>query len=247
MPNIGGPTELRRRLLVSVVQSVKLYGAPIWATLLEYSKKARGELLKVQRQAALQSICGYRTISYDATNILVSAPPIDLITIERKKLFLIQRGLIRKIEKAKEETTAKWMQRVENATKGEWTRTLIRDVRSWVTRRHGSMNIHLTQILSGHGYFSYYTHRIGKKEATNCRHYPSMLDNARHTLVECSAWTAERDEMEAAIGPLDLNNLAEKMLSSIQAWQAVSTFAKRVMIQKEALERAQQLEEGNVS
>lgn len=38
MPNLGGPKEQRRRLLVSVVHSVLLYGSPIWADTLTYSK-----------------------------------------------------------------------------------------------------------------------------------------------------------------------------------------------------------------
>jgi len=63
--------------------------------------------------------------------------------------------------------------------------------------------------------------------------------------VECRAWAAEREEMEAIISPLDLDTLVEKMVSSIQTWEAVSTFIKRIMTQKEALERTQQLEERN--
>lgn len=230
MPNIGGPTEPRRRLLVSVVQSVMLYGAPIWATSLEYSKASRGELLKVQRQAALRSICGYRTISYDATYILASTPPIDLIAMERRKLFQIRRGLTRKtVQEARDDTMVKWLQRIEDAKKGEWTRTLIRDVRGWVTRRHGSMDFHLTQVLSGHGCFSYYTHGIGKKADPTCRHCPSTPDDAHHTLVECRAWTTEREELEAEIGQLDVGTLIGKMLSNTQAWEAVSVYAKRTM------------------
>ncbi|CAI6369868.1 unnamed protein product [Macrosiphum euphorbiae] len=225
-----------------------LYGAPIWATSLEYSKVIRRELLKVQRQAALRSICGYRTISYDATYILASTPPIDLIAMERRKLFQIRRGLTRKtVQEAKGDTMVEWLQRTEDAKKGEWTRTLIHDVRGWVMRKHGSMDFHLTQVLSGHGCFSYYTHRIGKKEEPNCRHCPSTLDNAHHTLVECRAWAAEREELEAEIGQLDIGTLIGKMLSNTQAWEAVSAFAKRTMKQKEALERAQQLEERNMT
>jgi len=244
MPNIGEPTEPRRRLLVSVVQSVMLYGAPIWATSLEYSKASRGELLKVQRQAALRNICGYRTISYNATYILASTPPIDFIAMERRKLFQIRRGLTRKtVQEVKDDTMVEWLQRMEDAKKGEWTRTLIQDERGWVMRRHGSMDFHLTQVLSGHGCFSYYTHGIGKKVDPNCRHCPSILDDAHHTLVECRAGTAEREELEAEIGPLDVGTLIGKMLSNTQVWEAVSAYAKRTMRQKEALERAQQLEE----
>jgi len=63
MPNIGGPKEPRRKLLVSVVQSVILYGAPVWGPSLEYSKKLSDQLLRVQCRVALRCICAYRTTS----------------------------------------------------------------------------------------------------------------------------------------------------------------------------------------
>lgn len=63
--------------------------------------------------------------------------------------------------------------------------------------------------------------------------------------MEYRAWTAEREKMEATIGPLDLDTVVEKMLSIIQAWEAVSRFAERIFMQKEAQERAQQMFERN--
>lgn len=65
MPNIGGPKEPRRRLLLSVVHSVVLYGAPVWAESLLYTKKSAEALLRVQRRAALLNVCAYRTVSYN--------------------------------------------------------------------------------------------------------------------------------------------------------------------------------------
>jgi len=42
MPNIGGPGGRRRRLYASVVQSVVMYGAPVWADDIGKSRKLRG-------------------------------------------------------------------------------------------------------------------------------------------------------------------------------------------------------------
>lgn len=39
-------------------------------------------------------------------------------------------------------------------------RTLIKDVKQWVTRKHGVTNCHLTQILTGLGCFAHYLHRF---------------------------------------------------------------------------------------
>jgi len=54
--------------------------------------------------------------------------------------------------------------------------------------------------------------------------------------VECRLWKSEREEMEAVIGPLNPDTLMEKMINRNQIWEAVFTFAKRVMTQKESLD-----------
>ncbi|KAE9526697.1 hypothetical protein AGLY_013345, partial [Aphis glycines] len=61
MPNLGGPKECRRRLLVAVAHSVLLYGAPTWAHSLEWSKINANILNGAQRRALLRGICAYRT------------------------------------------------------------------------------------------------------------------------------------------------------------------------------------------
>lgn len=55
LPNIGGPKKPRRRLLVSVVHSVLLYGAPVWGQCLKYSRGCVDRLMRVQRRAAIRS------------------------------------------------------------------------------------------------------------------------------------------------------------------------------------------------
>jgi len=60
MPNVGGPRKGRRRLLVSVVQSILLYGAPMWAPTLVYNRRGVEMLARVQRRAVIRSACAYR-------------------------------------------------------------------------------------------------------------------------------------------------------------------------------------------
>ncbi|XP_046671568.1 uncharacterized protein LOC124361551 [Homalodisca vitripennis] len=60
MANVGGPRSSRRRLLMSAVQSVLLYGAEVWADALN-KEVYRMRLARVQRQAALR---GRISISY---------------------------------------------------------------------------------------------------------------------------------------------------------------------------------------
>lgn len=81
--NLGGLKERRRQLLVSVVQSVLLHRAPVWAFTLKYSKSNVEALMKVQCRAALRKVCTYKTVSYDAINVIASLSPIDLLVVER--------------------------------------------------------------------------------------------------------------------------------------------------------------------
>lgn len=80
MPNIRGPRETKRRLFASVVRSVLLYGAPIWAR--EDVLRHRGRILpliRIQRRLDQRIICAYRTISGVAAGIIARSPPIDLL------------------------------------------------------------------------------------------------------------------------------------------------------------------------
>lgn len=254
MPNLGGPREKRRRLLVAVVHSVLLYGAPSWAGTLEFIPENVRQLNKSQRKVLLRSICGYRTVSEVAVGVLSSTPPADLLAIEREAMFLRKRragdstGVRPGVTSATEEaalrvalrrnTLIKWCQRLEEADKGAWTRELIRDVPAWCRRSYGFTTFHLTQLFSGHGCFGQYLHRIGKERSSLCHHCGADLDDARHTMFVCSSWAIERDEVRRVLGNFEITSLTEKMMSHQECWDAVVRFAERVMLKKEDHERA---------
>ena len=61
----------------------------------------------------------------------------------------------------------KWRERISLAEKGEWIRMLICDLDQWMSRSHGQMSFHLTQVLSGHGCFNEYLHRMRLKRDRN--------------------------------------------------------------------------------
>jgi hypothetical protein len=82
LPNIGGTRHSKRRLMASVVNSVMLYGAPIWQKALQY-KKYRERLEKVQRLMALRVCSAYRTVSTVALQVVGTLIPIDLMVEER--------------------------------------------------------------------------------------------------------------------------------------------------------------------
>lgn len=154
MPNIGGPKEPRRRLLASVVHSVLLYGAPIWSNTLIYSKLCLEAMKKVQRRAALRKVCAYRTVSHDAINVLASMPPIDLLAMDRKINYERKKGTPTGREVATPPTSrtmCEWKGRFAEGSKGQWTRDLIPDLDSWVSRKHGHMDYHLPKYFLATG------------------------------------------------------------------------------------------------
>ncbi|KMQ89040.1 reverse transcriptase [Lasius niger] len=75
MPNLRGPREDKRNLYSKVVQSVILYGAPIWSDAFERSSGAQRSLRRLQRTLAIRVISAYRTTSCDAALLLAKIPP----------------------------------------------------------------------------------------------------------------------------------------------------------------------------
>lgn len=86
MPNIGGPSQSKRSLLMSVVLSRLLYGAPIWADSVLRVRKSEEALLKAQKTAALRIARCYRTVSDMAALVLAKMPPASLLAKSRKSM-----------------------------------------------------------------------------------------------------------------------------------------------------------------
>lgn len=86
MPNIGGPSMAKRAILATVVASKLLYAAPIWATVGIKTAKNRAAMARVQRTIAIRVIREYRTISAEASSVISSTIPADLIAHERARI-----------------------------------------------------------------------------------------------------------------------------------------------------------------
>lgn len=249
MPNLGGPKELRRKLLASVVNSILLYGAPSWAHILDYVPANVEQINRVQRRALIRCICGYRTISATAINILSSTPPADLLAREREAVFLRRRSPDGNsgpnMDRAL--TMTKWTKRIEDSTTGQWTKTLVTDVHAWCNRSHGQMSFHLTQLMSGHGCFGTYLSKIGKEASTKCHHCGATNDDANHTFFECGAWISERQNLSRLLGSnINKHNVVKLMLDSAGNWRAVAEFAHKVMSTKEEAERTREAGRGRL-
>ncbi|KAM8701552.1 hypothetical protein ACLKA7_017656, partial [Drosophila subpalustris] len=84
MANIGGPTQSKRRLLLTITNTILLYGCEVWAEALEADSR-RKVYASVQRTAALRIASAYRTVSEAAVLVISSCIPIDLLAFECRK------------------------------------------------------------------------------------------------------------------------------------------------------------------
>ena len=65
-------------------------------------------------------------------------------------------------------TITKWQRRWNDEDRGRWMARLILDKRPWIGRKFGELNEYVTQLLSDHGYFGKYLHRMGKTASPYC-------------------------------------------------------------------------------
>jgi len=87
MPNnIGGPCEWKGKLLSSVVDNQLLYAAPVWISRVAAVARTRANLIRPQRSTALRTIRAYRTVSDEASLVLSSTVPADLLGLERARI-----------------------------------------------------------------------------------------------------------------------------------------------------------------
>ncbi|CAB0045308.1 unnamed protein product [Trichogramma brassicae] len=216
MPNIGGPRCSRRRLYTSVVDSVLLYGAPTWREATgthSYVRKAEA----IHRRACLRAICGFRSISHEAVHVLAGTPPLVLLVDERSRLYERSRedarGEATSDERAK--TLEKWQTQWSATTKGRWTHRLIPSIAAWIKRRHGEVNYHLTQLLSGHGCFRSYLCRTKNDTSSSCPTCHPTVEDVEHVIFHCPRFTSEREELyRLANGLLEPETIVGFMLET---------------------------------
>lgn len=233
MANTSGPRSSRRRLLMSAVQSVLLYGSEIWAESLN-KERYRKRLAQVQRRAALRIASAYRTVSEPAILVIAGVIPIALLAAERREIY--QNKAVLNKAKMKEDvrtrTLASWQISWEQEHRGRWTARLIGHLRLWTDRQHGEIDYYLAQLLSGHGYFRSYLHRIGKSASAECLYCPGSADSAEHTFFECGQWWQSKLELEIETGPVTADNIVEVMLERSEQWNLVSQWTRSVLTAK---------------
>uniref|UniRef100_A0A2H8TIE5 Reverse transcriptase domain-containing protein n=1 Tax=Melanaphis sacchari TaxID=742174 RepID=A0A2H8TIE5_9HEMI len=237
MPNISAAKPTKRKLLSNVAHSILLYGSPTWAE--DMSATGWAVLHKVQRRICLRVASAYCTTSTDAVRVITGIAPLDLLAKERKTMHESRRHPERRTPD--ENIVDTWQRRWTNSEKGRWTYTLIPSIATWISRRHGETNFHLTQVLTGHGCFAADLKRFGKLESAECWFCGDPEDDAAHTIFYCDAWYTRRRQVEMTVG-VDLNpeNLIPVMIASKENWGLIADLIQDIMRKKESEERRRQ-------
>jgi len=190
MPNVGGPSAVKRKLLSTVVQSQLLYASPIWFSALRH-EKYKTKLSSPQRKMALSVACAYCMVSTDAIMVVRGTIPIHLLAVERVEIeAALKTGATP--ENAKQEarvrTMDKWQHEWDGSGNGRWTHRLIPNIQAWMDRKWGSVKYHLIQFLTGHGCFNAYLLKYKKREDAVCMYCDLAQDDVEHTFIVCDRW-----------------------------------------------------------
>lgn len=258
MPNVGGPSVTKRRLLSTVVTSKLLYAAPVWASRATRFKTNKDMLGRAQRLAALRITRCYKTVSTMAAFFLAEIPPTDLLAKEREEIRMKRSAepgaaVSAVTRETRSATVQEWQSRwaAEQGVAG-WTRRVLPSVHRWIGRPPGAPVIYrLAQVLSGHGSFGEYLHRFGLLGSPECPHCGAAVDDACHTAFICPVWDETRAGVSAVLGRPPIPEDIEELLcgGGTQADRGRRPFldmVERIMAAKEDAERERQrLPRGN--
>lgn len=136
MPNAGGPSAAKRRMLMAVASSKLLYAASVWAAHTPMTGRNRIAMTRVNRLASLRITRAYRTVSGEAAAFLAGSTPLDLLAEERAQLWSNRR------EGLSTEETALRAEQIRKATILRWLTLWSTDSgkAAWTKRPKGSIS-----------------------------------------------------------------------------------------------------------
>ncbi|XP_012174864.2 uncharacterized protein LOC105666904 [Bombus terrestris] len=141
------------------------------------------------------------------------------------------------LKNLKQEVEDKWILEWTFHNPCNWIRRLIRNPLILI-RKKWKINHYVMQVLTGHGIFNHYRHRVGKKRYTSCWDCGDDLDDAEHVLFKCSRWVVERTALESEVGvEFKLDNIFVRMAAEDRLWRSFTIFNIRMMKLRQLKER----------
>ena len=85
-------------------------------------------------------------------------------------------------------------------------------------------------MLSGHGYFWKYLHRMGKTASPFYLYEEGeVIDDAEHRDFECASWQSYRSVLTSIIGTMTAANIVRVMIVSKEYWASVANYVERIL------------------
>ncbi|XP_063838169.1 uncharacterized protein LOC135087298 [Ostrinia nubilalis] len=143
-------------------------------------------------------------------------------------------------EEARNEIVEEWSACLMEPSAGHRTVEALQPcLKEWLERRGGPLTYRMVQVLTGHGCFGRYLHRIGRERTAACHHCGAGIeDTAEHTLEVCTAWEPHRATLRAAIeSDLSLPAVVKAIVGSDTGYDAFKAYCEAVMLEKETAER----------
>lgn len=250
LPNDKGPGARCRQLYAGILKSMALYGAPIWEDAVR-RKETLALLRRPQRAIAQRVARAYRTTAHSSVCALGATLPWELEARIQAAVYEWMAAEKERGERPAPSECAVKRLDARTAAVQEWQGNLAVEphgrrvadavgpvLEEWLERPHGVLTYRLVQVMTGHGCFGSYLHRIGREETPSCHHCGATEDTAQHTLEECTSFEDERRGLRAVVGEdLSLPSVVRAMLGGERAWRAMASFCENVVLQKEAAER----------
>ncbi|KAM8702014.1 hypothetical protein ACLKA7_000215 [Drosophila subpalustris] len=237
MLNCRGPKSVSRRL----------YAAPVWEAATNKCRYIKG-LESNFRLGALRIASGFRTVSTDAIMVISGIAPVEFTAKKASKIFREKKSVmlpseVRAVkEAARNRCFSMWQAKWDSSANGRGTHKLFPKIEPWVNRKHGELNFHLTQLLSGHGCFRQYLNRFGREDDPMCP-VCSTPENAEHVLLRCPRFDVQRQGTESTLGTnVSTENSIPLMLASQENWTAVCTLAEGITSELRRIERQRRRE-----
>jgi len=185
----------------------------------------------------------YRTSPTEAILLIAGMIPVHLLAQETQRRYR-RNPNNRSHHEERDQTMRDWQKEWNDTEKGQWTKTLIKEITPWVTRKFGSIDFYLTQMLTCHGCFGNYLFKFKKRHTAECVDCKVEIDDAEHTLFRCNRWWRARMELEMELGgPIEPDTIVNHMSESRLKRDAVGTFVRKILSIKEKEERTIQRNE----
>ena len=177
---------------------------------------------RAYRVAALRVARAYRTVSDIALSVIAGLTPVDHLATERAIKYSEGRhaeednvGQSRHHSQLSRGASEEWQRRWDLTEDGRWIHRALPDIEEWLSRRHGFVTFHLMQVLTGHGCFRSYLHRIRAYHSAQCPVCPGIDEDVEHALLACPRFENEREQFRGSWeGPLMPEGIGRCMLAS---------------------------------